>query len=156
MRDKDTSAFRDMFQYSSLAEKPLTNGRLQHREELVRPAACGPHLDQAKLNDLLPLTIDGVLVVLRIVWKFVENEKLVWSGKDSFCVSDLSVHEAHERGTILADKGSWGALGIAPRLERTYWTPWRSSIGMLSPQLLGFLLRSIAGSEVESCPHRLA
>ena len=40
----------------------MTNGRLQHKEELVRLAACDPHLDQAKLNDFLPLTIDGVLV----------------------------------------------------------------------------------------------
>ena len=38
MRDNDTSALRAMFQY------------------------CDPHLDQTKLNDLLPLTIDGVLV----------------------------------------------------------------------------------------------
>ena len=39
----------------------MTNGRLQHIKELVRLAACDPHLDQTKLNDILPLTIDGVL-----------------------------------------------------------------------------------------------
>ena len=39
----------------------LTNGIFQHIKELVRLAACDPHLDQTKLNDLLPLTIDGVL-----------------------------------------------------------------------------------------------
>ena len=27
----------------------------------MRLAACDPHLNQTKLNDLLPLTIDGVL-----------------------------------------------------------------------------------------------
>ena len=53
MRDKDTSALR---------KSHLTNGRLQHIKELVRLAACDLHLDQTKLNDLLPLTIDGVLV----------------------------------------------------------------------------------------------
>ena len=40
MRDNNTSALREMFQY------------------------CDPHLDQTKLNDLLPLTIDGVLAVI--------------------------------------------------------------------------------------------
>ena len=40
----------------------LTNGRLQHIKELSTLAACDPHLDQTKLNDLLPLTIDGVFV----------------------------------------------------------------------------------------------
>ena len=39
----------------------LTDGRLQHIKELVRLGACDPHLDQTKFNDLLPLTIDGVL-----------------------------------------------------------------------------------------------
>ena len=28
------------------------------------PRHCDPHLDQTKLNDLLPLTINGVLVML--------------------------------------------------------------------------------------------
>ena len=40
----------------------MTNGRLQHIKELVRLGACDPHLDKTKLNDLLPLTIDVVLV----------------------------------------------------------------------------------------------
>ena len=43
----------------------LTNGRLQHIKELVRLGACDPHLDQTKPNDLLPLTIDGVLNLVR-------------------------------------------------------------------------------------------
>ena len=42
MRDKDTSALREMFQYI--------------------PHHCDPHLNQTKFNDLLPLTIDGVLI----------------------------------------------------------------------------------------------
>ena len=44
MRDKDTSAVREMFQYI--------------------PHHCDPHLNQTKFNDLLPLTIDGVLMVM--------------------------------------------------------------------------------------------
>ena len=40
MRDKDTSALREIFNI---------------------PHHCDPHLNQTKLNDLLPLTIDGVL-----------------------------------------------------------------------------------------------
>ena len=32
-------------------------------KELVRLAACDPHLNQTKLNGLLPLPIPGVLVV---------------------------------------------------------------------------------------------
>ena len=66
MRDKDTSALREMFQYSSLAEKPLdqweiaTNwGAFQIQD---KSRHCDPHLDQTKFNDLSPLTIDGVLV----------------------------------------------------------------------------------------------
>ena len=58
MRDKDTSALREMFQYSSLAEKPLDQWDI---EELHH---CDPHLDQTEFNDLLPLTIDGVLVII--------------------------------------------------------------------------------------------
>ena len=42
----------------------MTDGRLQHIKELVRLGACDPHLDQTKFNDLLPLTIDGVLKVI--------------------------------------------------------------------------------------------
>ena len=49
----------------------LTNGRLQHIKELLMLAACDPHLDQTKLNDLLPLTIDGVLV------SFLSNPKSI-------------------------------------------------------------------------------
>ena len=55
-----------MFQYSSLAEKPLdqweiaTNwGAFQIQD---KSRHCDPHLDQTKFNDLSPLTIDGVLV----------------------------------------------------------------------------------------------
>ena len=67
MRDKDTSAVRDMFQYSSLAEKPFNQKEIAtHRRAFQIHHHCDPHLDQTKLNDLLPLTIDGVLAgVLR-------------------------------------------------------------------------------------------
>ena len=58
MRDKDTSAVREMFQYSSLAEKPFDQWEIATH---WRPHHCDPHLDQTKFNDLLPLTIDGVL-----------------------------------------------------------------------------------------------
>ena len=66
MRDKDTYALREMFQYSSLAEKPLdqweiaTHWRAFQIQDKSRH--CDPHLDQTKFNDLSPLTIDGVLV----------------------------------------------------------------------------------------------
>ena len=66
MRDKDTSALREMFQYSSLAKKPLgqweiaTHWRYFQIQDKSRH--CDPHLDQTKFNDLLPLTIDGVLI----------------------------------------------------------------------------------------------
>ena len=43
MRDKDTSTLREMFQYS------------YH---------CDPRLNQTKFNDLLPLTIHGVLDII--------------------------------------------------------------------------------------------
>ena len=58
MRDKDTSALRGIFQYSSLAEKPFNQWEITTH---WRPHHCDRHLDQTKLNDLLPLTIDGVL-----------------------------------------------------------------------------------------------
>ena len=60
MRDKDTSAVREMFQYSSLAEKPFDQWEIA---TLWRPHHCDPHLDQTKLNNLLPLTIDGDLAI---------------------------------------------------------------------------------------------
>ena len=41
MRDKDTSALREYFNI---------------------PLHCDPHLNQTKFNELLPLTIPGVLV----------------------------------------------------------------------------------------------
>ena len=65
MRDKDTYALREMFQYSSLAEKPLdqweiaTHWRAFQIQDKSRH--CDPHLDQTKFNGLLPLTIEGVL-----------------------------------------------------------------------------------------------
>ena len=61
----------------------MTNGRLQHIKELVRLAAYDPHLDQTKLNDLLPLTINGVLahvlqlVVLILVLLVIEHVLLL-------------------------------------------------------------------------------
>ena len=54
-----------MFQYSSLAEKPLdqweiaTHWRAFQIQDKSRH--CDPHLDHTKFNGLLPLTIDGVL-----------------------------------------------------------------------------------------------
>ena len=68
MRDNDTSALREMFQYSSLAEKPpdqweiVTHRRAFQIQEKSRH--CDPHLDQTKFNGLLPLTIDGALATL--------------------------------------------------------------------------------------------
>ena len=42
-----------------------------------RPHHCDPHLDQTKLYDLLPLTIDGVLISVIIAdftfWKIVSG-----------------------------------------------------------------------------------
>ena len=49
-----------MFQYSSLAEKPFDQWEIATH---WRPHHCDPHLDQTKFNDLLPLTIDGVLIL---------------------------------------------------------------------------------------------
>ena len=66
MRDKDTSAKREMFQYSSLAEKPLDQWeiatywrafQIQDKSRL-----CDPDLNHTKFDGLLPLTIDGVLI----------------------------------------------------------------------------------------------
>ena len=69
MRDKDRSALREMFQYSSLAEKPLDQWEIAtHRRPFQiqdKSRHCHPHLDQTKFNDLLPLTIDGVLATPR-------------------------------------------------------------------------------------------
>ena len=53
MKDKGISALREMFQYSSLAEKPY--------DQVEIATHCDPHLAQTKFNDLLHLTIDGVL-----------------------------------------------------------------------------------------------
>ena len=53
-----------------------TNERLQDIEDVSeskrRLLHCDPHLDQTKLNNLLPLTIDGVLNVFKKVetWWF--------------------------------------------------------------------------------------
>ena len=80
MRDKDTSALREMFQYSSLAEKPFDQWEIVTH---WRPHHCDPHLDQTKYNDLLPLTIDGVLVniyqvlIICIIFKEAWGKKTV-------------------------------------------------------------------------------
>ena len=56
-----------MFQYSSLAEKPLdqweiaTHWRAFQIQDKSRH--CDPHLDQTKFNGLLPLIIAGVLTL---------------------------------------------------------------------------------------------
>ena len=63
MRDKDTSALRDMYQYSSLAEKPFDQWEIATHKRTCEATACDPHLNQTKLNDLLPLTNDGVLII---------------------------------------------------------------------------------------------
>ena len=52
-----------MFQYSSLAEKPLDQWEIAtHWRAFQIQDKSRPHLDQTKFNGLLPLTIDGVLV----------------------------------------------------------------------------------------------
>ena len=64
--EKDTYALREMFHYSSLAEKPLNQWEIAKHWRAFqiqdKGRHCDPHLDQTKFNDLLPLTIDGVLV----------------------------------------------------------------------------------------------
>ena len=66
MRDNDIYALREMFQYSSLAEKPLDQWEIATHWRAFqiqdKSKHCDPHLDQTKFNDLLPLTIDGVLI----------------------------------------------------------------------------------------------
>ena len=60
MRDKDTSALREIFQYSIF--------NIPHH--------CDPYLNQTKLNGLLPLTIPGVLVatgVYALLLKFLQK-----------------------------------------------------------------------------------
>ena len=74
-----------------------TNERLQHIEELSKSKRrllhCDPHLDQTKLNDLLPLTIDGVLVKgnnpLNLVWSKwgSQCQLLSWIWKALQCVA---------------------------------------------------------------------
>ena len=51
MRYKDTSALREMFQYFSLAEKPLDQWEIATH---WRPHHCDPHLDQPKLMTFCP------------------------------------------------------------------------------------------------------
>ena len=43
----------------------------------------------------------------------------IWnSGKDSFCVGDLSTHKTHKWRSILTDQGALGTFGIAPSLQK--------------------------------------
>ena len=46
-----------------------TNRRLQHIEKLSKTYSGNPHLDQTKLNELLLLTIVGVLIAKGRVWR---------------------------------------------------------------------------------------
>ena len=58
---------REMYQHSSLAEKPLDQWEIAtHRRAFQikdKSRHCDPNLDQTKFNDLLPSTIDGVLTM---------------------------------------------------------------------------------------------
>ena len=58
MRVKDTSALREMFQHYSLVRSLSTNARQRHIEELSNSKT---RVNQTMPNDLLPLTIAGVL-----------------------------------------------------------------------------------------------
>ena len=40
------------------------------------------------------------------------------SGKNGFCVRDLSVHQTHEWSAILTDEGAGGTFRIAPCLQK--------------------------------------
>ena len=68
MRNKDTSALREIFQYSSLAEKPLDQWKIATHWRAFqiqdKSRHCDPHLYQTKFNGLLPLTIPGALGVI--------------------------------------------------------------------------------------------
>ena len=50
-----------------------TNGRLQ---QIENPHHCDPHLNQTKFNDLLPLTIDGVIVIVFVDSIFTNNKQI--------------------------------------------------------------------------------
>ena len=50
-----------------------TNGRLQQIEKIHH---CDPHLNQTKFNDLLPLTIDGVIVIVFVDSIFTNNKQI--------------------------------------------------------------------------------
>ena len=47
-----------------------------------------------------------------------KNQQNKNSGKNGFCVRDLSVHQAHERSAILADEGARGTFWIAACLQK--------------------------------------
>ena len=60
MKDKDTSAV-SISLIGREAIRPMRD--CNALKTFPNPHHCDPHLDQTKFNDLLPLTIDGVLVV---------------------------------------------------------------------------------------------
>ena len=104
----------------------LTNGRLQHIKELVRLGACDPHLDQTKLNDLVPLTIDGVLVTHHSIawrnfsdWIFSQQKTTDWKKKGQTCDKFWSLYpELNVWGLESADSD------ITPHFGwKTKWTP---------------------------------
>lgn len=76
----------------------MTNGRLQHIKELVRLGACDPHLDQTKLNDLLPLTIHGVLL------------DIVCAKLGGLCIANFAKELSPERAFDLLKVGPLGWL----------------------------------------------
>ena len=58
MKDKDTSAV-SISLIGREAIRPMED--CNTLKTFPNPHHCDPHLDQTKFNDLLPLTIDGVL-----------------------------------------------------------------------------------------------
>ena len=66
MRNIETFPSKQMYPHLSLAEKPLDQWEIatHWRDFQIHDKSrhCDTHLDQTKFNDLLPLTIDGVLI----------------------------------------------------------------------------------------------
>ena len=91
-RDKDTSVVREIFLIGREAIQSI--GDCNTLKSFQRPHHCDPHLDQTKLNDLLPLTIDGVLVVftmmygLTVDWRFPGQEDLCWEICSPYCLRE--------------------------------------------------------------------
>ena len=86
----------------------------------------------------------------------------IWnSGKDSFCVGDLSTHKTHKWRSILTDQGALGTFGIAPSLQKKkkqFWSscPFNFFFSWLAPLSLACLPQNIAGWEEGFCQSRQA